>query len=236
MSKKSLLLVAFLCASYLAVSQEIVVGVKGGMNQYTIGDVESKGGSIETGKPNEIFSPDKVFGTQFGGFVDVSFGKMFLRPEVLFTTLKSSYAFPTAEAGYEVTRMDIPILLGLHVYGPLSIVMGPVFSNVSDLKFEGLDDYSPAVIYDESLLNFQAGIMLEMGRFGVDLRYEHGLKKSEYQENLDFTRSTYGVNLANLLEYNSSQLIISVHVNLLRINSDDRKRRSRSDWRNHRHL
>ena len=46
----------------------------------------------------------------------------------------------------------------------------------------------------------------------------------------------YGINLADLHEFNGSQLIISIHVGLIRINTNDRKKRSRSDWRDHRRL
>lgn len=236
MTKKSLLLVVLLTVYSFINAQEIMVGLKGGVNYNTIGDLLSKGGSIETGKPNEIFSSDKEMGTQYGAFIDISFGRFFLRPEIVFSSIKSSYALPLKVSNFTETRMDIPVLLGLHIYGPLSIVAGPVFSNVTKFELEGLDSYSPVVLYDKSVLNLQVGILLEVGRFGLDLRYEYGLKTVEKQENLDFNKATYGTNLANLLEYNSSQIIISVHVNIARFNSQDRKRMSRSDWRDHRHL
>jgi hypothetical protein len=239
MSKKTLLLVISLTIFSFAKSQEITVGVKGGINFYTVGDLLSYGGSYQTGAPDIVFTPDQEMGTQYGMFLDVSFGRIFLRPEIIFSSLKSSYALPLKVANYTSTRMDIPVLLGFHIAGPVSIVAGPVFSSVSDLELEGLEPDKPSVIYDESLLNFQAGILLEMGRFGVDIRYEYGLKKVESQDDLDFfyqTPPAYGINRGALLEYNASQIIVSVHINIARFNSNERKSMSRSDWRNHKRL
>ena len=239
MTRKSLLVVVLLTIFSFANSQVITVGVKGGVNYNTIGDLLSFGGSYQTGAPDIIFSPDQEMGTQYGMFLDIGFGKFFLRPEVMFSSLKSSYALPLQVANFKATRMDIPVMLGLHIYGPLSVVAGPVFSSVSELELEGLEPNKPAVIYDESLMNLQAGILLEIGRFGVDVRYEYGLKKVASQDNLDFfyqTPPAYGINRAELLEYNASQIIVSVHINLARFNSNERKRSSRSDWRNHKRL
>ncbi len=238
MTKKSLLLVVLITICSFINAQEIIVGLKGGINYNTIGDVFSKGGSIEGGS-DATFSPDKVMGTQFGAFLDISFGRFFLRPEVIFSSLKSSYDFPTKISNWSVTRMDIPVLLGVHVYGPVSLVAGPVFSNVSKFELEGVEvgPNKTVLTYEKSLLNLQAGILLEMGRFGIDFRYEYGLKTVELIEDLDFFFDPgYGINLAHLLEYNSSQFIVSVHINIARFNSKDRKRMSRSDWRDHRHL
>jgi len=239
MTKKSLLLVILLTIFSFSYSQEITVGVKGGINFNSIGDLLSYGGSYQTGAPDIVYSPDQEMGTQYGMFLDVSFGRIFLRPEVIFSSIKSSYALPLNVANWTATRMDIPVLLGFHIAGPVSIVAGPVFSSVSDLELEGLEPDKPSVIYDESLLNFQAGILLEMGRFGVDVRYEYGLKKVEFQDDLDFfyqTPPAYGINRGALLEYNASQIIVSVHINIARFNSNERKSMSRSDWRNHKRL
>ena len=145
--------------------------------------------------------------------------------------MKSSYPFPTRTINWNSTRMDIPVLLGVHIYGPLSIVTGPVFSNVSKYDIEGLDSYSASVLYEKNVMSLQAGILLEIGRFGVDVRYEYGMNKVEKQENLDFTRAGNGgtgVNLANFLEFNPSQLIVSIHINIVRFNPNEKKRSSRS--------
>ena len=178
-------------------------------------------------------------GTQYGAYLDISFGKLFLRPEILFSSLKNTYAFPTKPANWSATRMDIPVLLGFHIAGPVSIVAGPVFSSVSDFEMEGLDEWSDPVLYEESTMNLQAGILLEFGRFGLDFRYEYGLKKVDLQEGVDFRHGYqgYGINLADLHEYNPSQIILSVHIGILRFNAtSERKKRSRSDWRNHKRL
>ena len=235
MTKKSLLLVVLLTIYSFANSQEISIGLKGGVNYYSNRDIQGTG----SGYTNDVFAADKEMGTQYGAFLDIGLGKIFIRPEVLFTSLKNTYAFPTKTANWSATRMDIPIMLGVHIYGPVSVVAGPVFSSVSDFEMEGLDSYSPSILYEKNELNLQAGILVEFGRFGLDLRYEYGLKKVELQERLDFTHgfNGYGINLADLHEYNPSQIILSVHIGILRFSTtNERKNRSRSDWRNHKRL
>ena len=236
MSKNALILVVFILISSLTVSQEITLGVKGGVNYFSNRDIQGYG----TGYTNDVFPAEKEMGNQFGGFLEVSFGSFFIRPEIMWTSLKNRYDFPTKPAAWESKRMDIPFMFGLHVYGPLKFVAGPVFSNISEFYQEGLDDHSAPIEYDENTMNLQFGLILEYGRFGVDLRYEYGLKKVPFQEQLvDFTHGYqgYGINLAQMHEYNSGQIILSVQIGIIRVNPGERRARGfRSDWRNHKRL
>ena len=50
------------------------------------------------------------------------------------------------------------------------------------------------------------------------------------------TFNGYGVNLGDLVEYNPSQIMVNIQVKLFTINSGDRYRRSKSNWRNHKNL
>lgn len=236
MSTKSLYsFVVFLLVCSVTFGQEIILGVKGGVNYYSNRDIQGYG----TGYTNDVFPAENVMGNQYGAYLEVNLGGFILRPEIVFTSLENTYNFPTKPAAWTSERIDIPFLLGVHVYGPLKFVAGPVFSNVTDFYMEGLDDHSAPVEYEENLINLQVGILLEYGRFGLDLRYEYGLKKVPFQDQLvDFTHGYqgYGINLAQMHEFNSGQIILGIQIGILRFNAEERGKRIRSDWRNHRRL
>ena len=53
--KKHLLIALSLLICLYANAQEYAFGIKGGFNYYNIGDINSRGGSIQIGKPDETF-------------------------------------------------------------------------------------------------------------------------------------------------------------------------------------
>ena len=93
-----------------------------------------------------------------------------------------------------------------------------------------LDGVEFPIVFNTSTINFQAGILLNFGRFGIDVRYEHNLKPTKFQR-IDIVRAIYGTNVAHLLEYNQSQIIVSVGINLLEINPKERRSIGRKSWR-----
>lgn len=62
MNKHYLLITICLLTSWLSISQEFTLGARGGFNYYSIGDINSRGGSIQSGMPDEVFSPQKELG------------------------------------------------------------------------------------------------------------------------------------------------------------------------------
>jgi hypothetical protein len=233
MKKQSLhLLFIFLFCTLISSAQEYSFGVKGGVNYNQVGDLFSIGGSIQTGTPNVTYTPGSEMGTQFGAFLNFRFDRFFIRPEIMMSTLKSTYEFPTKPGEWEAKRLDVPLLFGYTFYHPVSVYVGPTFSGITDLELTGPE--SP-IDYKESSMGINIGVLVDFDRFGVDIRYEYGLSKVEEQR-VDVHKAVYGVNLADLLEYNPSQFMISVHVNIFRLYGGERNRRFRSDWRNHRNL
>lgn len=59
MTKQLLLLTICLSTFYSSFSQEFTLGARVGFNNHTIGDINSRGGSIQAGKADELFSPQK---------------------------------------------------------------------------------------------------------------------------------------------------------------------------------
>lgn len=209
--------------TWLSFSQEFTVGIRGGFNYHTIGDINSRGGSIQAGMPDELFSPQKELGTQFGTFLNIEFGKLFIRPEINFASHKNRYDFPTKESFWKRSRIDVPILLAYEIFDPITIYAGPGFSVFKDATLDGVQvtsysDGGPDL--EKSNMFINVGVMLKVGRFGVDLRYEMNSNETE-EELLDIIRSEYGVNLADLRSYKPNIISLSLFIDILKTDKND---------------
>ncbi|GAB3493411.1 hypothetical protein GCM10027341_08670 [Spirosoma knui] len=171
------------------------IGIKGGVNLSRL----SLGPFITTsanpnGSPNvnvdgQTFrnsisdSFDSRTGTSFG--IYTRFGKnLFLQPEVLYSTRAGSFEVirngQSETVTVKTTSFDIPILLGLKG-GPLRVVAGPVISlRVGDNQKlgEAIRQYTSGTLNDawsQAYYGYQVGGGLDLGSFGLDVRYEGNL-------------------------------------------------------------
>lgn len=212
--KKILFSLLFIVGVSIAGSaQTYSYGLKGGVNY-------SMGGVIE-GIPSGYFNPPTntipnwggraegsgEIGFQFGAFGQVNFGKFFVRPEVVYNSIERTMDFPSfpdenvtpyKAAVHSVQKLDIPLLVGYNIWGPLDIYAGPVYSSIMESTLEGEEDLDQVVVQN-SPINAQAGIKAEFGRFGIDFRYEKSLSTPEPQD-LNIVRSEYGVNRATYVD------------------------------------
>ena len=217
-------LVCFSTISILNVnSQDFTIGVRGGLNYYAIGDINSRGGSLPSRPADELFSPVKELGTQFGAFLDIEFGKFLIRPEINYSSSKNRYDFPTKESFWKTSRINVPVLIGYEIFDPITIYIGPGFNFFNDFELDGVQvtsfsDGGPD--HDKSAIHFNFGIMVRSGRFGIDLRYEMNSKETE-EELLDIVRSAYGVNLADLKSYKPNVISLSLTIEIFRTNDED---------------
>lgn len=236
MQIKPLFIVILLSSFSFMHAQEYTFGVKGGINFNNIGELYHNGNNSGLGTnvtPNEdtVFPAEKEMGFQFGAFAMVAFDKFFIRPEVVYVSSKNNYPLALKTAYWTSTKIDIPILLGYKIYAPVSLYAGPSFSSISDMKLDAVEqDSSYPYVYKKSSTSINAGILAEFGRFGIDLRYQYGITKVE-ELRVNINRGIYGTNIAELLEYNPSQIQLSVHINILKLNADDRGHKIKSGWR-----
>lgn len=226
--KRSLLLVIFLYFFNNSYSQEYAIGVKTGLNYYTIGDINSRGGSIQAGKANETFSPNKEIGTQIGAFLNIDFGELYIRPELNYVNNKNNYNFPTKTSKWSASKIDLPILFGYKIYEPVSIYLGPTFSFFNEMTIEGANNVTGAspLLYKKTTTSINFGAMVEFKRFGIDLRYEIGLNETEgeHTDNYqDFHHSAYGINIADIWSYKPSQISLSLNIFLFRTDGENIK-------------
>lgn len=219
--KTNLLLLIFLTIFCYAGSQEYVFGVKAGLNNNTIGIIQSKGSGFQVGD----FEGQKDLGYQIGAYFMVEFKGFYIRPELNYVSIENHYEFPKKDAKWTTSKMEIPILFGLQIAKPISIYAGPSFNFFDDYQLEGVQDANnfsdggPDIDKNTTSLNF--GIMVRYNRFSVDLRYEVGTKELTEgngleRANFDIDNGRYGVNLADLKPYTPKMLRLSVSIDIFR--------------------
>lgn len=218
--KANLLTISFLVLFNLANAQEYTFGARGGINQYTIGNLYQR---PYNGDPGISHTPKKNLGYQFGGFINVKLGKFFIQPEVNYVKSKNHYNLPKKTSYWNTSKMDIPVLLGFEIAKPVSVYIGPDFNFYNATTLDGVQvtsysDGGPDL--DKSTVNINFGIKVSFGKFGLDLRYEAGQQKTQ-EELLDIIYSQYGTNLADLKSYAPHILSLSLYIDLISTNGRD---------------
>lgn len=149
-------------------------GAKAGLNYNFGGDLTEFFPGAADGVENIITGADDKAGFHVGLWTKFRFAGLYVRPELVYTQLNNSYNSSSPnnlDTDFKTNKIDVPILLGAKVIGPLHIFGGPAFQYItkSDLRsdIENIDtnDFS---------VGLQLGTGLELGRLGVDVRWEKG--------------------------------------------------------------
>ncbi|AXG70865.1 outer membrane protein beta-barrel domain protein [Kordia sp. SMS9] len=193
--KNNLLCLVFLFASASCFAQ---FGVKAGLNFNSNGELRE----IVTAGENIIEdSGDSKIGYHIGAYYEFNFSKLYLRPEVVYTKTQSEYG----SSNYDMSKIDVPVLLGLDIIGPLSIFAGPAFQYTLD---NGLDDVNISDVENDFTVGFNFGAAVKFGNIGLDVRYERGFTENEASI-LDSNNVRIGT-----LDARPSQLIFSLSLKL----------------------
>ena len=150
----------------------VVAGLNYGDNgEATFSDVTNAGEDIVKGADSKV-------GYHAGLYYRSEFSSFFLKPELLYTTTKSSFQYNNEDAEYNVSKLDLPILIGIDVLGPVHVFAGPSLQYILDNDFQGV---SLADVENEFTIGAQFGAGLQFSGIGLDVRYERGLKENEAQ-------------------------------------------------------
>ena len=215
------LILLFITTSTFSQEFTYSVGIKGGINYSLGGYIEESGGS------GQQFDAESQIGYQGGVFAQGNFGKLFLRPEITYSALKTEYDLHGSATQHEVTKIDIPLLLGYNVIGLLDLYAGPVYSNIrtSDITTNSTGGTHRVAVQGTPGVNLQAGLKVTFGRFEVDLRYERTLTSSnDLGTNVEFDPAHYSILNASVEEPMMNKLILSVGFKVLG-NDFERNRR-----------
>jgi len=193
--KNNLLCFVFLLASVSSFAQ---FGVKAGLNFNSNGELRE----IVTAGENILEdSGDAKIGYHLGAYYEINFSKLYLRPEVVYTKTKSEYN----SNAYDMSKIDVPVLLGIDVIGPLSVFAGPAFQYILDNDYE---NFTISDVRNDITVGFNFGAAVKIGNIGFDVRYERGFSENEATI-LDSNNIAIGT-----LDSRPSQLIFSLSLRL----------------------
>ncbi|MDG2492405.1 MAG: outer membrane beta-barrel protein [Flavobacteriaceae bacterium] len=141
-------------------------GVKAGLNYDSLGDVNY----TEFSETN--LSAGSQTGYHIGIYSKIDLLLFYLRPEIQFTKINSS----VQNTDIGISKIEAPVLLGYKILGPLSVFAGPSFQYILDEDVEGIE---LTEVEENFTIGLQIGTRLNLGRFGLGIRYERGFTDND---------------------------------------------------------
>ncbi len=170
-----IILLMFLAFGFSQISNaQIAFGLKGGVNYNNNGDAtfSSTGNDVIDGAESKS---GYHAGIWFRGKLPII--GFYVRPEIVFTQIKSEYLFNDALTDYNFKKIDVPVLLGKKILGFGNIFIGPSFQYILENEFSFSDLTTDD--FDKFSVGVQMGVGVEFGKVGVDVRWERGLSNTE---------------------------------------------------------
>lgn len=174
---KKIIFACFLLTLVTKNSQaQLQFGLKGGVN-YNSDSFESVSNDVLNGAKTKT-------GIHTGLWVRAKLPIIgfYIRPEVVYTELNNSVNYESPFSAPKTTdfkfrKIDVPVLIGKKFLGIGNVFAGPSFQYILSSDFE-LNDLKE-VSTESFSLGIQLGAGIELGRLGIDLRWERGLSKTE---------------------------------------------------------
>jgi len=174
MKKRIMLFLFAFLATFMIVNAQSDFGIKAGLSYNSNGEFKEFTSEVTDIYKNEG-SGKSGFNIGFYGKLDL--GPIYLRPELVYTKTTSEYVLNTGSTeDYKVSKIDVPVLVGLKLIGPLNIFAGPAFQYYLENDLKGLNFED---IENEFSIGINIGASIELGRLGIDVRYERGLSENE---------------------------------------------------------
>lgn len=190
---KNAFVVFLLLSSSLIVAQAPGFGIKGGLNYGSVGDLE-----FTSEFAQDTFSKENKTGYHAGLFYKMNLvGGVFIQPELLYTKLNTEYTnndvtIDADPLNYEFSKIDIPLLIGIDILGPLNVKAGPSFQYILDTGFEDIDiDFEDP---EKSFtVGYQLGVGATLGQLGFDVRYEGAFQDNTIVSSADVEEAGFRV-------------------------------------------
>ncbi|MBT8281674.1 MAG: PorT family protein [Muriicola sp.] len=163
--KKTLLTVALAALSAISYAQvDSKFGVKAGLNYNANGDYFESAGEAAR-------NPDRNVGYHIGFFGQIG-SRVYFRPEVVYTSISSDYD----NEDFKMQKLDVPLLIGTKIIGPLHLFGGPAFQYILDTEYDGI---TISDVRNDFTIGLNIGAGINLGKLGIDLRYERGFSDNE---------------------------------------------------------
>jgi hypothetical protein len=177
--KKLMILFVCLTMAQAAVQAQIKYGIKLGISTPDIKPADVTALRFKSGTDSFTLKVnDANYGFHVGGWVRLKLGGIYLQPEVLYNSAKVEYKLNklgavTSEDSLtqRFSNLDVPIMVGFKL-GSFRVNGGPVahIHLGSNDGLAELKDYKAS--FQSATWGYQAGIGLDFGKLGIDLRYE----------------------------------------------------------------
>jgi len=191
------------------------LGISFGLSDDSFGSIENISNTIGS----YDLDLKNATGFQFGVYTEIDLITFYIRPELnfIFSRANQGSALLSGNVTEDIIKhnlksseIQVPIIFGYNILGPLSIFGGPSFKynlKTSSTEFN-LED-----IKDKYKLSLLLGTRIKMRSLGIDLRYERGLNNSEikiinsYKDinisngNIDSTTNRFSILLSYDLPY-----------------------------------
>ena len=188
------------------------LGFQFGLNDDNFGSIENISNKID----NYDLDIKNSTGFQFGVFTEIDLITFYIRPELnlIFSKSKNAAAYSLdeginiAEHSYKSSEIQLPIIFGYKVLGPISVFGGPSFKyNLSNSSNFNLED-----IKDKYTVSLLLGSRVKIRSISVGLRYERGLNNNEVliinangvdldNANVDLTTNKLSLNISYDIPY-----------------------------------
>jgi len=171
---KKVIIVLFLAFAAHTASAQIQYGIKAGINYNNNGDA-----TFSTAGADLIDGAESKSGWHAGLWLrgKIPILGLYIRPELVYTQVKSEYVYKGSTAAYDFKKIDVPVLVGTKFLGFANAFIGPSFQYIidNDFQFSNLstDDFNKFSV------GLQMGFGVEFGSLGVDVRWERGLSSTE---------------------------------------------------------
>lgn len=203
MRKTLLLAVCALVSMTVSAQSDSGFGIKAGLNYSKNGDLIA---SVGDAAENIVQGSDSKVGYHAGIYYKFELAKIYVRPELIYTKTSSNYTVANTDNTYDTSKLDVPVLVGVNLIGPLHIFAGPAFQVTLNNDFE---DFNIGDLDKEYTIGLHLGAGVNLGKLGFDVRYERGFSENEI--------SIVGSNITDIsgrVDTRPSQLIFAVSLKL----------------------
>lgn len=192
-----LLSLSILCAGLMGFAQSPSgFGITAGLNYGSTGDLTQNGQTI-------IDNPDEKLGFHAGVFYKIDVAFLYLRPELKYTQLSNEYNGDQ----FDIEKLDLPILVGTKLVGPLHIFAGPSLQYIMNTELEDVEFND---VQEEFTVGAQVGVAAHFGNIGIDVRYERGFTSNEIMQIED----AIDINGPITIDTRPEQIILAISVKL----------------------
>jgi hypothetical protein len=150
-------------------------------------------GSVNVDGTGESFngdiSGDNIFGFEAGLYAKLRLAPFYIRPELLYDYRNGQVTYYDNQSDdphsddFSVHKLEIPLLFGLHIIGPLNVEVGPVYNYLLTVT----ENYnSNDVNLGRNGLGWRAGVVAELGGLLLGFSYQ-GATYSSGSNNASFS-------------------------------------------------